>query len=318
MDEVSVLVVGSSNTDMVVQVHRLPKAGETVLGGQFVTAGGGKGANQAVAAARAGGQVTFIARIGSDAFGDRAVEGFAAEAINVQHIVRDRAFPSGVALIFVAKTGENCIAVASGANGQLTAQDIRKARGAFRRAGVLLAQLEVPLPTVQAAVNLAVAAGIPVMLNPAPARPLPAKLLKSVYLLTPNETEAEMLTGARVDNNRAAEKAAEKLLRAGVRNVIITLGARGAFVAGDSVRHWIPAFKVRAVDATAAGDIFSGTLAVALAEGKPLLDAARFASAAAAVSVTRLGAQPSAPRRTEIEKMLATAGMLKNRRQLSR
>jgi ribokinase len=301
-----ILVVGSSNTDMIIKMARIPRPGETIIGGEFTSAAGGKGANQAVGAARAGGAVTLIARIGQDMFGDKAVAGFIADGINVDYVVRDRTSPSGVALIFVGQNGENSIAVASGANARLTPADVRKAKGAFRDVSVLLLQLETPLDTVQAAAELAAAAGVRVILNPAPARPLPDKLLRRLYLLTPNESEAELLTRVAVDNVDGAAKAADALLARGVQNVIITMGARGAWVAGAGIRQMIPAFKVKAVDTTAAGDVFNGALALALAEGKPLLEAARFASAAAAISVTRMGAQTSAPTRKEIERLLAT------------
>ncbi len=299
-------MIGGSNTDLIVKAERLPRPGETILGGEFATAGGGKGANQAVAAARAGGAVTFVARVGRDANGDRAVAGFAAAGIDVAHVIRDPSRPSGVALIFVGRGGENSIAVASGANDNLSPGDVRKARRAFLRARVVLLQLETPLKTVDASVDLATASGVRVVLNPAPARPLPARLLARVYLLTPNESEAELLTGVAVASERAAARAADALLARGVQNVAITMGSRGAYVAGPGVRQLIPGFKVRAVDATGAGDVFNGALVVALAEGRPLLEAARFGSAAAAISVTRFGAQPSAPTRREIKTVLAT------------
>ncbi len=301
-----VLVIGSSNTDLIIKVARIPKPGETILGGKFARAAGGKGANQAVAAARAGGAVTFIARVGRDTNGDEALAGFAAEGIDVKHIVRDAKCPSGVAIILVDQDGENSIAVASGANDRLNPADVRRAKWAFRRARVVLLQLETPLPTVAAAIELAVACGVQVVLNPAPARPLPAQLLRCVYLLTPNQSEAELLTGVTVDDEVAAAKAADGLLARGVKNVIITMGSRGAFVAGKDLRQMIPGFKVKAVDATGAGDVFNGALVVALAEGRSLLEAARFANAAAAISVTRLGAQPSAPARPEIEAVVAS------------
>ena len=305
-----VLVIGSSNTDLIIKAERIPRPGETILGGQFVTAAGGKGANQAVAASRAGGAVTFIARVGRDTNGDQAVAGFAAAGIDVNHVIRDPTSPSGVALIFVGRSGENSIAVASGANDKLSPTDVRKAKGAFRRARVVLLQLETPLRTIEASIELAAAAGLRVVLNPAPARPLPARLLERVYLLTPNESEAELLTGVAVASEAAAARAAGALLARGAQNVVITMGSRGAFVAGEvagsRVRRMIPGFKVHALDATGAGDVFNGALAVALAEGRPLLEAARFGSAAAAISVTRLGAQPSAPTRREIQAVLAT------------
>ncbi len=305
MAKLPILVVGSSNTDMIIKVKRIPKPGETILGGEFAMAAGGKGANQAVGAARAGGAVTFIARLGQDMFGDKALAGFIADGINVDHVVRDRTAPSGVALIFVAQNGENSIAVASGANSRLLPADLTNARRAFQRSGVVVLQLETPLKTVAAAVKLAANAGARVILNPAPAQPLPNDLLRRVYLLTPNESEAQLLTGMPVNNETAAARAADALLARGVQNVIITLGARGAFVAGKQARGLVPGFKVNPVDTTGAGDMFNGTLAVALSEGKSLLDAARFASAAAAISVTRLGAQTSAPTRKEIDRLLA-------------
>jgi len=306
MTKPSVLVIGSSNTDLIIKAERIPKPGETILGGEFARAAGGKGANQAVAATRAGGAVTFIARVGCDVNGEQALAGFGADGINVKRVIRDAKTPSGVALIFVAKNGENSIAVASGANDKLSPADVRRAKDAFRRARIALLQLETPLKTVTASVALAAAAGVRVVLNPAPARILPAQLLKCIYLLTPNESEAELLTRVAVTNAAAAAKAADKLLACGVQNVIITMGSRGAFVAGKDVRQMIPGLKVNAVDATGAGDVFNGALVVALAEGRSLLEAARFASAAAAISVTRFGAQPSAPTRKEIEGFLAT------------
>jgi ribokinase len=304
MSSSSILVVGSSNTDMIIKLDRIPRPGETILGGAFVTAAGGKGANQAVGAARAGGQVTFIARVGQDMFGDQAVAGFVKDGINVDYVMRDKTNPSGVALIFVAKDGENSIAVAGGANAKLSPADVKKAKAVFDGASVLVMQLETPLETVQAAAELAANAGVRVILNPAPARPLPDKLLKRVSILTPNETEAELLTGIAVKDDASAAVAAAKLRARGVQTVIITLGARGAFVVTESGGQFVPGFKVKAVDTTAAGDIFNGALAVALAEGKLLDLAVRFANAAAAISVTRLGAQPSAPTRREIERFL--------------
>ncbi len=300
-----ILVVGSSNTDMIITLDRLPRPGETLMGKQFVTAAGGKGANQAVGAARAGGKVTLVARVGRDMFGKQAVAGFVKAGINVDFVRRDQACPSGAALIFVAKGGENCIAVASGANGRLSPADVKRAGKALAQAAILLTQLETPLATVQAAADIAAASGVRVILNPAPARPLPDRLLRRVFLITPNETEAELLTGIKVDNVASAARAADKLLAKGVKAVIITLGARGAFAAYDGHKQMVPGFKVRALDTTAAGDMFNGALAVALSEGKPMDQAIRFANAAAAISVTRLGAQPSAPARGEIMRLLA-------------
>ena len=300
----SIVVVGSSNTDMIIRVPRIPRAGETLLGGEFLTAAGGKGANQAVGAARAGGKVAFIARVGRDAFGDQAIAGLLRDGIDVSRVFRDKLTPSGVALIFVAQDGENSIAVAGGANTKLSPSDVKKAAGVIRSAGLLVAQLETPLATVTAAVELAVKAGVPVILNPAPARPLPNSLLARISILTPNETEAELLTGIKVTDAAAAAKACSKLRSRGVGIVILTLGERGAFLADANGQRLVPGFKVKTVDSTAAGDIFNGALSVALAEGKAVFDAVRFANAAAALSVTRLGAQPSAPSRADIEKFI--------------
>jgi ribokinase len=306
MTKPKILVIGSSNTDMIIKLDRIPQPGETVLGGEFATAAGGKGANQAVAAARAGGDVTLVARVGQDMFGETALAGFIQAGIQVQYVTRDPAAPSGVALIFVAKDGENCIAVAGGANGRLSPADVSEAKGAVAGASAVLMQLETPLASVQTAAELAARAKVRVILNPAPARVLPEELLRLVSILTPNETEATLLSGISVTDDATAARAAAGLRARGAETVILTLGARGAFVAAASGAELVPGFRVKAVDSTAAGDIFNGALAVALGEGRPLLEAVRFANAAAAISVTRLGAQPSAPERKEIESLLAS------------
>lgn len=303
--ESRIVIVGSVNTDMIIQLDRIPRPGETVIGGDFSTAPGGKGANQAVAAARAGGKVTLVARVGNDALGRQAVEGFVAEGIDTSHVRSDPDTPSGVALIFVDAQGENSIAVASGANARLTAEDVRDAREAIASADVLVTQLETPMDAVREAVDLAVEHGVRVVLNPAPAQPLRKGFLQQVSVLTPNETEAELLTGIVVSDDATALAAAERLHADGVRAILITLGSRGTFVLDRDTREVIPAFPVTAVDSTAAGDVFNGALAVALAERTPLPEAVRFANAAAALAVTRLGAQPSAPSRNEIHEFLA-------------
>ncbi len=299
-----IVVVGSSNTDMIIRVDRIPRPGETILGGEFVRAPGGKGANQAVAAARAGGLVSFVARVGADALGDEAIVGFLAEGIDVSTVFRDVEAPSGVALIFVAQDGENAIAVASGANGWLSATDIERARSAFAGAGTLLMQLETPLESVVAAARLGRELGHRILLNPAPAQPLPDELLRMVSILTPNEAEAELLTGIAVTGVSEARRAARALRERGASVVIITLGSRGAFLCADEGEALVPSFRVEAVDSTAAGDVFNGALAVALTEQRTLIEAVRFANAAAALSVTKLGAQPSVPTRLEIERLL--------------
>ena len=300
-----IVVVGSSNTDMILQMDHIPRPGETVLGGRFSMAAGGKGANQAVAAARAGGRVTFLARVGDDVFGRQAVAGFARDGINVDFILQDREASSGVALIFVAEGGENSIGVASGANGRLSPADVDATAARIAAANVLVMQLETPVETVRRAAEIAAGQGVCVILNPAPARSLADDLLQHVTVLTPNEHEAERLTGIEVANVDGAARAAAALQASGIETVIVTLGARGVFVASGEFTGAVPAFPVEPVDTTAAGDVFNGALAVLLAENRPLLSAVRFASAAAALSVTRLGAQPSAPSRRDIEALLA-------------
>ncbi len=299
-----IVVVGSSNTDMVIKLARIPRPGETVLGGEFFMAAGGKGANQAVAAARAGGDVTFIARVGDDQLGRQAMAGFVRDRIWVKYVVRDQKAPSGVALIFVATDGENSIAVASGANANLSVPDIRRAGSVIVLADVLLMQLETPLETVKEAARLASEAGVPVILNPAPAQSLNDDLLRHVTVLTPNESEIELMTGIKITKKSDLARAADRLLSHGLKDVLITLGAKGAYVAMEEKSAIVPAFQVKPIDSTAAGDAFNGALAVALAENKPLLEAARFANAAAALSTTRMGAQPSLPWRKDIEKIM--------------
>lgn len=299
-----VVVVGSSNTDMVLRVPRIPCPGETVLGRDFAMAGGGKGANQAVAAARAGGRVVLVARVGDDVFGERALAGFAAAGIDVRHVLRTPGVPSGVALIDVDDRGENSISVASGANALLSAADVEGAAAAIAGADLILVQLESPLETVEAAVRLAGENGVPVVLNPAPARPLDDGLLARVSVLTPNEHEAGLLTNVAVRDEAGARDAAARLRARGARTVVVTLGERGVYALSDGFEGHLPAFKADPVDTTAAGDVFNGALAVALGEKRPLPEALRFAQAAAAISVTRPGAQPSAPTRAEIEAFL--------------
>jgi len=299
-----IVVIGSSNTDMVVRTPALPRPGETVLGGEFIMAPGGKGANQAVAAARAGGEVTFIARIGDDVFGRQSLEGLVRDGIHIEHIVEDKNSPSGVALIIVGPDGENCIAVASGSNAGLAAADVRKAKAVISSADIVLLQLESPLETVQEAAGIAAAGGVPVILNPAPARALSDDILKNVAYLTPNETEAEILTGITLIKSSDLAEAAGMLLAKGMKAVLITLGANGVYVASREKQEVVPAFKVIPVDTTAAGDAFNGALAVALAERRPLFEAARMANAAAALATTKMGAQPSLPSRRDIDELL--------------
>lgn len=295
-----ILVIGSSNTDMVIKTKKLPAPGETILGGTFLLNPGGKGANQAVAAARLGGKVTLIAKRGNDLFGNQAIGIFMREGIDTQYIVKDPELPSGVALITVDPDGENSIVVASGANGNLLPEDIPEKIFGSGKFGILLLQLEIPLSTVEYSAKMASENGIKVILNPAPAQPLSDNLLGNIWLLTPNEVEAEALTGISIEDVSSADMAASKLLERGVKNVIITLGETGFYIKSEYYTGMVPGIKVKVVDTTAAGDVLNGALAVALAEGEGLKDAADFANRAAAKSVTRLGAQASAPYRNEV------------------
>jgi ribokinase len=302
-----IVVVGSSNTDMVVRVPSLPRPAETVIGGTFFTARGGKGANQAVAAARAGGSVSLIACLGDDALGDETLLALADDGIALDGVRRIAGTRSGVALILVDEAGENSIAVASGANALLAPEHVAPCVALLSPGDVLLTQLETPIESVLAAARAARRAGARVILNPAPARALRDELLALVSVLTPNESEASMLAGVPVGAEHGLEEAAAALLARGVAAVVITLGARGAYVATAELRESIPGHRVEARDTTGAGDVFNGALAVALAEQMSLRDAVRFANAAAAISVTRDGAQPSAPRREEILGLLGSA-----------
>lgn len=296
-----IVVIGSSNTDLVVNTDRAPEGGETVLGNGFVVNHGGKGANQAVAVSRIGGTVSFISKVGNDTFGSQMRRHYEDEGMDVSYVLVDALAPSGVALIIVDGKAENRIVVAPGANGNLAEEDIDKAGLAVEKSEFVLLQLEIPMTTVEYAVRMAASLGKKVIVNPAPACPLSEELLRDVYLITPNETEAGILTGITIVDNDSAIKAAEALLGLGVQNVVITLGEKGALVYNAEVSMFVPAYQVKAVDTTAAGDVFNGALAVALSEGRTLPDAARFACAASAISVTRMGAQNSVPSRDELD-----------------
>lgn len=296
-----ILVIGSSNTDMVIKSPRIPQVGETIIGGDFLMNPGGKGANQAVAAAKLGGEVTFLAKVGDDVFGEAAIEGFKAVGINTAAIQKEEDTPSGVALIMVGHDGDNSISVALGANEKLVPSNIDERRELFEAVDIVLLQLEIPLATVTKACELAHNLGKKVILNPAPAQKLSKKLLKTIDILTPNESEVELLTKVPVQGSKSAKKAAMALTSSGVKTVIVTMGAEGAMVVSDSFTGMVPAPQVTAIDATAAGDTFNGALAVALAEGIDLEQAVVFANKAAAFSVTKLGAQSSTPTRKDIE-----------------
>lgn len=294
-----IVVIGSVNSDLVVRGPRIPLPGETVTGGTFLRADGGKGANQAVAAARAGADVTFVARVGEDELGRMAVAGLANEGIDVRLVGQDPDLSTGVALIMVDEAGENAISVAPGANARLSVDDVEAARAAIESADALLTQLETPLPAVERAVAIASAAGVTVILNPAPARPLPDSLMALIDVLTPNEGEAMYLSG----ESRPAT-AASKLRDLGVTTVVVTLGARGALIATEDRESLVPGFPVVAVDTTSAGDAFSGYLAVSIAEGLDLAGAVRRACAAGALATTVHGARPSLPVREKVDALL--------------
>lgn len=295
-----IVVIGSTNTDMVVKSKKIPSPGETILGGTFMMNPGGKGANQAVAAARLNGNVTFVTKLGNDLFGEQAKHIFDFEGIDTKYNLKDPKSPSGIALIMVDQDGENCIVVAPGSNGTLSAYDIAEEVYGNDPSDVFLMQLEIPVSTVEFVAQKVYERKNRVILNPAPARQLSNDLLTCIDIITPNEVEAEILTGIKVIDAASAEEAAEKLRSTGVKNVIITMGAAGAFLLTDKVSKLIPVVPVRAVDTTAAGDVFNGALAVAISEGKDLEEAVVFANKAASISVTRMGAQASAPYRKEI------------------
>ena len=294
-----IVVIGSSNTDMVIKCEHLPAPGETILGGNFFMNAGGKGANQAVAAARLNGNVSFIAKVGNDVFGRQAIDLFIKENIKTEYIFIDEINPSGVALITVDVKGENCIAVAQGANGNLSVDDIKNTEAILLDADIIMVQLEIPIDTIEYIAAVADQHNKKLILNPAPACILSDDLLSKISVITPNEKEASMLSGIQITSMETAKEAAQVLSAKGIETVIITLGKDGALLYENNEFNLIPTKKVDAVDTTAAGDVFNGALAVALSEQKNIKDAVRFANMAASISVTRLGAQASAPYRSE-------------------
>lgn len=298
----NIVVIGSSNTDMVVKTSHLPVPGETVLGGDFFMNAGGKGANQAVAAARYGNRVVFVAKTGNDLFGEQVRKSMKEDGIVTDYVFIDEEHPSGVALITIDQKAENCIVVAGGANMYLKPEDIDKAKEEILGGDVVLMQLETPIETVEYAAKMAAEAGVKVILNPAPApaEPLSKELISNLYLITPNRSEASRLTGIEVTDLASAQRAALVLYDMGAKNVIVTLGSEGSLVYDGHMMMRVEAIKVEAVDTTAAGDTYNGVLASVIAEGKSLIDAVHEANIAGAISVTRMGAQPAAPTREEI------------------
>ena len=296
-----IVVVGSLNMDLVVRMPQIPRPGETLLGGEFKTFPGGKGANQAVAAARLGANVTMIGCVGADAFGQEMRNTMIAEEIDTTYVLVHPETATGVALIQVDKKGQNSIAVASGANFQLTAADVEKAMQSIGKFDVLVMPLETPLETIYTAAKIASHLGAKVLLNPAPAQVLDPDLLELVDVLLPNEHEVALMAGLPpLESAADAKIGAEKLLSLGVKKLLVTMGGQGAVLFDGKTETQISAYQVQAVDTTAAGDCFVGALAVGLGEGRSIADSADFASAAAAISVTREGAQPSLPRREEV------------------
>lgn len=300
-----ILVVGSINMDLVVRVPQAPLPGETVLGGDFETYPGGKGANQAVAASRMGGDVTMVGRVGNDDFGDTLIQKLVEDGIKTNHVIKDSNAATGIAMISVAADGENTIVVGPGANMQVSIEDVNQARALMREADILLVQLECPLETITAAVELAKAYDVPVIFNPAPAQPISKALLKDLDYLTPNQSEILHLT-----DETDIGQAIQKLQDWGVKRLILTLGANGARVITEDMDEHLPAFEVTAVDTTASGDAFHGALAVALAEGKSLLDAVWMGMAAGALAATKRGAQTSLPTREAVDNFLESHGHL--------
>lgn len=294
-----ILVIGSSNTDMVIKSGRLPIPGETVLGGEFLMCAGGKGANQAVAAARLGGDVSFLCKVGNDVFGDNSIRGYEKDGIVTTHILRSEK-PSGVALILVDGNGENSISVAPGANGDFSVDDVECLSSVIVEADIVVLQLEIPVSTVLRAAHIAHDAGAYVILNPAPACELPDEIFPFVSLMVPNQTEISLMTGIEVKDEASARLAVGVLREKGVGEVILTLGSRGSIVSTGGDCLAVPAPKVKAVDTTAAGDTFCGALCVSLSQGNSLVESARFATRAAALTVQRMGAQKSIPYLKEI------------------
>ena len=300
--QAKVVVVGSFNIDLVIKAERRPQKGETLIGQEFGMFSGGKGFNQATAAARLGADVVAIGRLGTDTFGDILMSASTEEKIDTTFVVRDAEVGTGVATIVIDATGDNSIILVPHANMRLSVEDVERASAQIASADVLLLQLEVPIEASQRAAEIAKANGVKVILNPAPARELPDSFLAQVDILTPNEVETEFLSGLKVSDDEGAQRAAQVLLDKSISTIVLTLGDRGALLLTDDVRKLIPAYKVDVVDTTAAGDAFCGALATALAQGKTIEDAVAFANAAGALAVTVLGAQPSIPTSENIEK----------------
>jgi len=297
-----VVVVGSIHMDFFINVEKLPIPGETVLGRNFTMSPGGKGANQAIGVARLGAETFMVGRVGSDIFADKLIENFRRNNVDTTYILKDPTTHTGIAFILLDEKGENMIAVAPGADAKVSKDDVDRAMDIIGKADILLLQLEIPVETVVYAAKRAWECGVKVILNPAPARTLPDEIYKYIYTLTPNQIECSMLSNVEIKSLNDVEKASKKLISKGVKNVIVTLGAKGAYVlTEDGEGKVIPAFKVKVVDTTGAGDAFNAALAVSLAEGLNIEEAIVRANAAAALAITKIGAQSGLPSRLELE-----------------
>lgn len=304
MQRTKILVIGSLNMDLVVHVPRVPADGETILGSEFHRYFGGKGANQAVAVARQGASTIMAGRVGADAFGRDQIASLQAEGIATDYLLVDEEQPSGVAFIIIDAQGNNRIMVVPGANGAVSPEDIKALEPVMAECSCVVVQLEIPLETVLAAVRAAHAQGAKVIFNPAPAQPLPLDIYRCITVITPNESEAQLLTGIAVTDLASARQAAQVLLDRGVQAVVITLGSQGAYGLTGAEEFHLPGHQVEAVDTVAAGDTFTGALAALIGEGRSLKEAVEYANAAAAIAVTRKGAQPSVPTREEVLRFL--------------
>jgi ribokinase len=308
MSEAKILVLGSSNIDLILRIPRFHQPGETIMGENLATAFGGKGANQAISAKGLGARVRFITKLGDDHYGQSYRSYLIEAGLDRRGILRARDLPTGVALIELIPAGENRIIVSSGANASLAEKDLRKLAPLWKGISVFMTQLEIPIRTVTAGLKMAKEHSALTLLNPSPPRPLSPDALSLIDYLVPNEWEAQSLTGVKAGKKQDLRKAAARLLELGVKNVVITLGSKGLFFKNRSEEIWLEAFRVNAVDTTAAGDAFVGALGCSLSEGRPIQEALRFANGAGALAATKLGAQPSLPRRRELDRFLRDSG----------
>lgn len=299
-----IVVVGSLHMDLTVKAKTIPRFGETILGDEFKISPGGKGANQAVAAARLGANVTMIGRVGTDLFGDRVIENARMQKVNIRHIIRDSGTRTSLSLIMVDYRGNNIIAVAPGADSKCCLEDVDRAEPIIESSDALLTQLETPIPVVARALDVAFRHGVITILNPSPACELPMRLLEKVQILTPNETEAEVLSGVRVADISSAKKAAAKILQERVHNVVLTMGKKGALIATTKNVIHLKSPRVNSVDTTGAGDAFCGALAVAVSSGKELKEAVTYANCAGALATMKVGAQKALPTKEELEEFM--------------